>query len=101
MGDSTIDIRSEVEIPNGWRFECAVASQPDRVFDFTLDWTTYELWSRGAVPPAQIARETIDFLMRSDDWPPNEDHLVAARLRRLHPALDAALTNDPPAAPQV
>ena len=58
---AALTINEEHELPGGWSFEAAVGPRAIRL---RLSWQDYDLWGRGTVPPADVARAVIRVLER-------------------------------------
>ena len=61
-----IEITSELELTNAWRFESQVLGDGGELLrlTMTLSWADYNLWSQdGSDSPAKVAEAVLEFLL--------------------------------------
>lgn len=80
-----IEIISEQELSNAWRFEVQVLGDGGELHrrTLTLAWADYNLWSHdGSDAPAKVAEAALEFLlmkMPAEQLPPKLDASLARR----------------------
>ncbi len=91
---ATVHIRSESEVPQGWRYVVEIdhdsgAPTSHRV---RLAWVDHNFWTgERPIPPSRVAQAVVEYLLaaRPDDDLP--DRFDAAMARRWAPAIDREL----------
>ncbi len=104
---SQIDVRTEQETPQGWRYEIAVTrravhatrsgapistSARTSSHVVTLAWVDHEFWCGGAQPPSRTIESVIAFLLERENDPGEgfsiPERFDASTARRWYPTLD-------------
>jgi hypothetical protein len=90
----TVHVKSESEVPQGWRYHIEVNHDGARlsVHRLRLAWVDHNFWTgERPIPPSRVAQAVIEYLLaaRPDDDLP--DRFDAAMARRWAPAIDREL----------
>ena len=89
---STINIGPETEGKNQWAYEVSVSDGgSDYYYDVTLNWSDYDLWSRGRVAPQHVVRATFEFLLAREPASAILRRFDCSLVRRYFPEVDAEL----------
>jgi len=88
-----VTVEEETEEPRGWRFRIRIEGDetPAGAVDLRLDWSDYDLWSRGRTPPSRVAAALVEFLLARAGEKGLRRSFDAARVRREHPDVDESL----------
>ncbi|MCB9844763.1 MAG: hypothetical protein H6811_02085 [Phycisphaeraceae bacterium] len=88
-----LEVGQETEVERGWEYQVVVA-RPGRApstHTVSLSWADHDHWSGGALPPSDVIRRVLEYVLERDpqrEWPRRFD---AATARRWCPRLDAYL----------
>jgi len=89
---ANIDVKTEQDQGNGWRFEVVVTEGgSEHAFDVTLNWSDYDLWSHGQVPPQRVVAAAFEFLLRNEPVGAIMSRFDCAVIRRYFPQVDKQL----------
>jgi len=85
-----ITIASESDGPRGWEFEVVYRRPgvPDESRTLTLSWADYDFLSRGALPPADVARTLAQFHCARIEPEAIKARTDASEIRRRFPEVD-------------
>ena len=85
-----IRIDEETETDRGWRFHAMIRAEGEeaRRFMVRVSWADYDLWGRGAVPPAEVARALMRVLFDRGALDDLGESFDASSARRLVRTLD-------------
>lgn len=91
---STVHIRSESEVPQGWRYVVEIDHESGgrSSHRVRLAWVDHNFWTgERPIPPSRVAQAVVEYLLaaRPDDDLP--DRFDAAMARRWAPAIDREL----------
>lgn len=86
-----VRVNEETETDRGWRFDVDIreADGVERRVCVALSWHDYDLWGRGAVPPADVARALVRVLVDRGAIGSLGESFDASSARRLVRTLDA------------
>lgn len=90
----TVHVRSETDIPQGWRYLVEVEREGGArsTHRLRLAWVDHNFWTgERPIPPSRVAQAVVEYLLaaRPDDDLP--DRFDAAMARRWAPAIDREL----------
>lgn len=89
---ATIHIGEELELTNCWQYDVQIQTRRQQ-HDFTirLNWSDYDHWSHGRVPPSVVVDAVMRFIL--DQQPAQEmaESFDCAKLRMLYPEMDTVL----------
>ncbi len=87
-----IHIGTETETTHGWAYEAQVI-EDDATHDFqiTLSWADYDLWSHGRVPPEQVVKAALAFLLSRESAQSILGKFDCSVIRRYFPNCDREL----------
>lgn len=87
-----IEIKSESEAGNGWTFNVEVDDNGrSHRYDVTLNWSDYDLWSRGQVAPEKVVKAAFEFLLEREPASAILSRFDCAVIRRYFPEVDKEL----------
>lgn len=88
----TIHIGQETEAANCWQYQVQVQTRR-QCYDFvvTLNWSDYDHWTHGSIPPCNVVKAIMHFLL--DQQPPEEmlEKFDCSSMRRRYSELDKVL----------
>lgn len=87
-----IEIISEREIEQGWRFEVAVYRDGRRTtHQLDLSWPDYDYWCAGAAAPESVAAAVVRFLIEQRPEVALPERFDASTVRRRTPDIDGRI----------
>ena len=87
-----IKIGTETEGRNQWSYDVSVSDAGcDYHYVVTLNWSDYDLWSRGRVAPEKVVRATFEFLLSREPASAILRKFDCSLVRRYFPEVDAEL----------
>ena len=84
-------IKTEIEKNNGWDFEVEVHDPDAHHFQVSLNWSDYDLWSRGKVAPEKVVEGAFRFLLEREPADAIFKRFDCAVIRRYFPEVDKTL----------
>jgi len=87
-----IEIGTETEESNGWRYPVRVFTE-GKTFDYdvTLSFADYDHWSHGRVPPSRVVEAAFGFLLDKEPASAILSKFDCSVIRRYFPEVDAEL----------
>ena len=84
-----IEILTETEQPNHWAYQVRVFSQ-GRTHDHhvTLNWSDYDLWCKGRIPPEKVVKAAFAFLLDREEARQILSRFDCSVIRRYFPQVD-------------
>ena len=87
-----IEIGQETEGDGHWTYEVRVYADGKRHrYDVTLDWSDYDLWSKGRVAPQHVVRAAFEFLLDREPASSILGKFDCSVIRRYFPDVDRVL----------
>lgn len=87
-----IDVKTEEDSPRGWLFGVELDDGGDALsYTVTLNWSDYDLWSRGQVAPERVVRAAFEFLLQREPAASILPKFDCALIRRYFPEVDREL----------
>ena len=84
-------IKTETEKNNGWDFEVEVQDADVHHHHVSLNWSDYDLWSRGKVAPEKVVKAVFRFLLEREPAETIFKRFDCAVVRRYFPEVDKTL----------
>lgn len=89
-----IDVKSETEQGNGWKFEVELHDGGrTHTYDVTLNWSDYDHWCHGQVAPERVIERVFQFLLEREPATAIMSSFDCAVIRRFFPEVDKTLPN--------
>ena len=87
-----IEIGTETEGANHWRYEVTVEDADDRLqYTVTLSWSDYDLWCKGRIPPEKVILAAFEFLLQREGAHEILPRFDCSVIRRFFPDVDTEL----------
>jgi hypothetical protein len=86
-----IVVKTETEQDHGWLFEVEVDDGAVRQHQVTLNWSDYDLWSRGRVAPEKVISAIFRFLLEREPAAAILERFDCALVRRYFSEVDRVL----------
>ena len=88
-----IDVKTEEDSPRGWAFGVELEDDAGQAHSYsvTLNWSDYDLWSRGQVAPERVVRAAFEFLLQREPTASILPKFDCAIIRRYFPEVDHEL----------
>ena len=88
-----VNVKTEVESNHGWEFEVEITDRDDLYqYTVTLNWSDYDLWSRGQVSPEKIVYAVFAFLLDNEPASMIMSKFDCAITRRYFPEIDQQIS---------
>lgn len=87
-----ISVKTESDSGRGWTFQVEIDDDGrPHAYEVTLNWSDYDLWSRGQVAPERVIQAAMQFLLEREPATAILPRFDCAIIRRYFPEVDKTL----------